>query len=74
MRLFTHNFLQCHVKGCNSNNFPLTFTEAELDKRETEMNVDFIKSFLHKIEWNALQTAVQQVNMMDRYAVFKKIL
>lgn len=61
MRLFTHNFLQCHVKGCDSDNYPLALSETELDRRETELNVEFIQSFLHKIEWSALLKAVQQV-------------
>lgn len=61
MRLFTHNFLQCHAKGCTQNNFPLTISQAELDRRETELNVEFINSFLHKIEWEALLTTAKQV-------------
>lgn len=61
MRLFTHNFLQCHAKGCTSDNFPLSIADAEIEKRETELNMEFLESFLHKIEWDALRTTVQQV-------------
>jgi multifunctional methyltransferase subunit TRM112 len=63
MRLFTHNFLQCHAKGCTQDNFPLPITEAKLERRETELNHDFINSFLHKIEWEALLKTVQQLGM-----------
>ena len=30
MRLITHNLLQCHVKSCTSDNFPLQFQDVEL--------------------------------------------
>jgi len=64
MRLFTHNFLQCHAKGCTSNNFPLAISQAEMDRRETEMNPDFINSYLHKLEWDALRKTVEQVSIV----------
>lgn len=61
MRLFTHNVLQCHAKGCDQNNFPLAITDAELEVRETEMNPDFINNFLHRLEWDALRKTVISV-------------
>ncbi len=63
MRLFTHNFLQCHVKGCTQNNFPLSLSEVELEKRETELNAEFIQTFLHKLEWEALLKSISQLGL-----------
>lgn len=61
MRLFTHNFLQCHVKGCTQSNYPLRISEAEVETRETEMNEAFLNSFLCKLDWPALLTTVSDV-------------
>lgn len=61
MRLFTHNFLQCHVKGCTQNNFPLRITDAEVQRKEADFNPAFLIGFLDKLEWGALRTAVQDV-------------
>ena len=54
MRLITHNMLQCHVKGCNANNFPLQLQEVVLEQEEAEMNEDFLRNMLGKIEYEAL--------------------
>ena len=50
--------LQCHVKGCNSNNYPLAIQEAEVDNIEADFNPEFVKRLMNKIDWTALvQTA-----------------
>ncbi|KAJ3226905.1 hypothetical protein HK099_003857, partial [Clydaea vesicula] len=49
------DMLQCHVKGCNSNNFPLKISEAQLENIEADFNSDFIKNMLLKLDWNALR-------------------
>ncbi|KAG4108230.1 Trm112p-domain-containing protein [Neocallimastix lanati (nom. inval.)] len=54
MRLLTHNMLQCHVKGCNIDNFPLKLEEIEIEELEAEFNVDFINSMLNRLDWRAL--------------------
>jgi multifunctional methyltransferase subunit TRM112 len=60
MRLITHNMLQCHAKGCNSNNFPLQLSNVEIEIQETDFNPMFIRNMLPKLEWNALvKTALQ---------------
>ncbi|KAI8390803.1 uncharacterized protein BYT42DRAFT_610082 [Radiomyces spectabilis] len=60
MRLITHNMLQCHVKNCNTNNFPLRFEDAQVELIEADYNPEFLANMLDKIEWDALlQTAVQ---------------
>jgi multifunctional methyltransferase subunit TRM112 len=61
VRLITHNLLACHAKDCNSNNFPLIFKDVQLEIREAEFNSDFIKSFIPKIEWNALVKTAYEV-------------
>ncbi|KAG7529010.1 hypothetical protein FFLO_05833 [Filobasidium floriforme] len=58
VRLITHNMLTCHVKNCTKDNFPLVFENVELEVRPAEANLDFIKRFIPKLEWDALvQTA-----------------
>ncbi|UZO10428.1 uncharacterized protein OCT59_002011 [Rhizophagus irregularis] len=60
MRLVTHNMLQCHVKGCNSNNFPLQLSDVEIEIQETDFNPKFLRNMLSKLEWNALvKTALE---------------
>ncbi len=50
--------LQCHVKGCVSDNYPLAIQEAELESVEADFNPEFLKRLLGKIDWAALvQTA-----------------
>ncbi|KAF7981250.1 hypothetical protein HWV62_34627 [Athelia sp. TMB] len=61
VRLITHNLLACHVKGCTSNNFPLAFKDVQIELREAELNPDFLRGFLPKIEWNALVGAAREL-------------
>lgn len=78
MRLFTHNFLQCHVKGCNTNNYPLKFLSSknqgiedgvdgnhtiEIEYKDMEYNPEFIRSYINKINLPALQKAVQDLEL-----------
>jgi hypothetical protein len=53
-RLLTHNMLQCHVKGCTTDNFPLKIENAELDNVEADFNPEFIKRMVPKLDWPAL--------------------
>lgn len=63
MRLITHNMLQCHVKNCNSNNFPLRFEQVQVEIIEADYNKDFLVNFLPKIEWEALVNTAIQVRL-----------
>jgi multifunctional methyltransferase subunit TRM112 len=63
MRLITHNMLQCHAKGCDTNNFPLRFEEVEVDTKETDFNEDFLKNFIVKLDWPALYETALTVNI-----------
>jgi multifunctional methyltransferase subunit TRM112 len=45
-------------ENCTKDNFPLIFENVELEIRPAEANLDFIKRFIPKLEWDALvQTA-----------------
>ncbi|GAA5814609.1 hypothetical protein MFLAVUS_008108 [Mucor flavus] len=60
MRLITHNMLQCHVKNCNNNNFPLRFEDVQVELIEADFNPEFLSNMMNKIEWDALyNTAIQ---------------
>ncbi|KAI8927567.1 hypothetical protein BC831DRAFT_451928 [Entophlyctis helioformis] len=54
MRLVTHNMLQCHVKGCNTDNYPLAIQDAELETLEADFNPSFIERLIPKLHWPAL--------------------
>ncbi|KAI5819398.1 adoMet-dependent tRNA methyltransferase complex subunit Trm112 [Pyronema omphalodes] len=60
MKILTTNYITCAVKACktSSNAFPLEFRDAELVQEELEINEEFIRNILPRIEWPALvQTA-----------------
>ncbi|KAF8912468.1 hypothetical protein EDD21DRAFT_393794 [Dissophora ornata] len=65
MRLITHNMLQCHVKGCNANNFPLELQEVVLEQEEAEMNEDFLRNMLGKLEYEALVATSLKLDIND---------
>ena len=60
-RLITHNMLQCHVKGCKSDNYPLEIQEAQVEIVESEFNEDFIRKMIPRLDWDALTQAIIQV-------------
>ncbi|KAG0221277.1 hypothetical protein BGX31_010046 [Mortierella sp. GBA43] len=57
--------LQCHVKGCNANNFPLELQEVTLEHEEAEFNEDFIRNMLGKLEYEALVITCQKLDIND---------
>jgi multifunctional methyltransferase subunit TRM112 len=61
MRLITHNMLQCHVKNCNNNNFPLRFEDVQVELIEADFNPEFLANMLNKIDWDALRNTAIQV-------------
>ncbi|KAF9363198.1 hypothetical protein BGX34_004662 [Mortierella sp. NVP85] len=65
MRLITHNMLQCHVKGCNANNFPLELQEVVLEQEDAELNEDFLRNMLGKLEYDALVSTCQKLDIHD---------
>ena len=61
MRLLTHNMLQCQVKGCDTNNFPLELHVDDMNFKETEFNAEFTYTLLSKLDWPALCEVVKKV-------------
>lgn len=62
MRLFTHNFLQCHVRSCTKDNFPLKFEQdAEVQIKTAEYNADFLALQMCKIDYSALLDGLKEV-------------
>ncbi len=61
MRLFVHNFLQCHARGCEGNNYPLPIAPAsgtdsvEVEELDAEFNADFLRAYLPRLEWRVLR-------------------
>ena len=69
MRLLTHNLLSCNRKQC-SGGFPFRVVlkedteEAPATKTEpSEVNPEFIKAMLQKIEWSALVETAKSVGL-----------
>ncbi|KAL9941133.1 hypothetical protein V8E36_000621 [Tilletia maclaganii] len=56
MRLLTHNLLACHARACTStsNNFPLQLENVQLEVAEVDMEDDFVRGLLPKLDWPAL--------------------
>ncbi|EIW77653.1 Trm112p-domain-containing protein [Coniophora puteana RWD-64-598 SS2] len=61
VRLITHNLLACHAKGCTTNNFPLAFRDAQVEIQEQDINPEFVRNMLPRLEWKALVDAARQV-------------
>lgn len=59
--------LQCHVKNCNNNNFPLRFEEVQVELIEADFNPEFLSNMLNKIEWDALYNTAVQVNQTLKF-------
>lgn len=52
MKLLTHNFLQCHVKGVK-NGYPLKIEAAKIEERDADYDPDFLRSMYKRIDWKA---------------------
>lgn len=61
MRLFTHNLLQCHVKGCTKDNYPLSLTDVEIEELDSDFNEEFIRNYLPKLDYPAILETVKMV-------------
>lgn len=70
MKLLTHNMLQCHVKGVR-NGFPLAIAASdagalEVEVREADLDADFLRHIVPRLDWGALVTAAGQVRSHSR--------
>jgi len=55
MRLLTQNMLQCHVRDCKKDNFPLKIElSAPVSNQVCEFNRDFILNMLLRVDYVAL--------------------
>lgn len=65
MRLFTHNFLQCHVRNCGKDSFPLKIESegVEVQVKAAEFNADFMAMQMCKIDYEALLKVLQEVRV-----------
>ncbi|EEB09668.1 tRNA (guanine-N2-)-methyltransferase regulatory subunit Trm112 [Schizosaccharomyces japonicus yFS275] len=63
MKLLTANFLTCASKKCSSSPdaFPLNISDAKIAIQECEMNPEFIKNVMLRVEWPALVKTTQQL-------------
>ena len=64
MKLFTHNMLMCHAKGCDAKGFPLKIEDAETETRPTEFNADFLRRQAKMLDWGALVKAARCVRCL----------
>lgn len=71
MRLFTHNFLQCHVRSCTKDNFPLKIQseDAEVQIKAAEFNADFLALQMCKIDYQALLNVLNEVKICIFYCM-----
>ena len=46
--------LQCHVKQCTSDNYPLRIEDVDLQIVEADFNYAFIEKMLTRLDWNVL--------------------
>jgi multifunctional methyltransferase subunit TRM112 len=63
MRLFTHNILQCHVKGCNKQNYPLTLRNIKyntIPDIQPEKATALISRLLPKLDYSTVKVSLQQ--------------
>ena len=63
MRLFTHNILQCHVKGCTSNNYPLTLRNIKYNpvpEIQPEKATALISRLLPKLDYPTVKLSLLQ--------------
>jgi multifunctional methyltransferase subunit TRM112 len=53
--------LQCHVKGCKEDNYPLEIHDAQVEIVESEFNEDFIRKMIPRLDWDALTQTIHMV-------------
>jgi multifunctional methyltransferase subunit TRM112 len=61
MRLLTLNMIQCNVKTCSTNKYPLSVSALLIEDVKMEYNKDFLVNLIPKIDWNALNFNLQEL-------------
>jgi multifunctional methyltransferase subunit TRM112 len=55
--------LQCHVKDCIKDNYPLKIKDAQLDVVEADFNPEFIRKIISRLDWNALIVTAKELGI-----------
>lgn len=63
MRILTHNFLKCHVRGCEKDNFPLKISDAVTTEVETDFSPEFVANIMCKLDWEALHSTASDLSI-----------
>ncbi|KAL1850796.1 type I protein arginine N-methyltransferase Rmt1 [Paecilomyces lecythidis] len=63
MKVVTANFISCAVKSCkiSPSAFPLHFQDAELEQQELDIQPEFIRNILPRIDWDALRVTASEL-------------
>ncbi|KAJ9218925.1 hypothetical protein DTO169C6_8726 [Paecilomyces variotii] len=63
MKVVTANFISCAVKSCKISPaaFPLHFQDAELEQQELDLQPEFIRNILPRIDWDALRITASEL-------------
>ncbi|GJN10977.1 hypothetical protein PR202_ga29130 [Eleusine coracana subsp. coracana] len=64
MRLLTHNMLASNVRGVTSG-YPLKLEATNWCTKDVDLNADFIRGLLPKIDWRALVAATRALNLPE---------
>ncbi|OCK75914.1 Trm112p-domain-containing protein [Lepidopterella palustris CBS 459.81] len=65
MKILTLNFLTCARKACKAEPaaFPLHPRDAELEIVEAELNTEFLRNVLPRVEWEALRVVTEELGL-----------
>lgn len=71
MKVITANFLTCAVKDCKATtaSYPLHFSDAELAQQELELQPEFIRNIIPRIDWDALRVTTSEVAFNDELSI-----
>ena len=72
MNLLTHNLIKCNMKKC-INGYPLRIGANKIDKRQDEIDDEFVKRTLKKVDLNALIIGSQDMKIIDDNSALKNL-
>lgn len=73
MRLLTHNSLKSIAKGTRDG-FPLKLEIDEMEVRESEVNLSFVKDLIPGLDWNGVLVVAAAVGLQGMPAKFNKAI
>lgn len=71
MRLLTHNSLKSICRGVKDG-YPLRLEITEMEVRESEVNLQFMKELIPGLDWHGVLCAAQAVGLQGMPATFNK--